>query len=533
MTCARCGAKASPGATFCGTCGNPLTAPSVAPPPIPPPPPYRPPAPQSGRTNGLSIASLVLGILWIWGLGAILALIFGFTARKQIQESNGRQGGGGLATAGIVLGIVGILGAILLTVGIAVTGTSVRNSVRSSLDIQAACTQDFTSVQTAVETYFGQVGHNPTSIRDLMGTTKGVGGTTVGPWLTAVPASAGHYQIEVSSDGSGTVSVYTTGSKPTQIGSSNSSIDCAALAPVPPASSGALQTWWNSGVSADFQSLADGYTTLGVDNAVQNLTAVGTDCLNISNYAHALENDNPVPDPSLNSRWQSGLGLIAAGGSDCSNAAESGDSQQVQTAVSNLNAAYASLSQVTGKAGFSTVPTTPGSTAVPTTTIPVTPIKTPAYVLPTPDGYEVETGNGTTNGPITPSVFDQHVGSGAAEAAHFVSGYDITYSNKVTDESIESTLLTFSSPADAAGFEPALITNAGSANLAPVKSTLGSIPGSTLLTSTKAGSDGFYVIDLFAIKGSTVMVIEYANDGPPNGVPDVLRTSAIQQYNRL
>ena len=57
-------------------------------------------------TNGFAIASLVLGIIWIYWIGSILALIFGYIARKQIRERG--EGGGGLAIAGIVLGWVGI-----------------------------------------------------------------------------------------------------------------------------------------------------------------------------------------------------------------------------------------------------------------------------------------------------------------------------------------------------------------------------------------------------------------------------------------
>jgi hypothetical protein len=64
-------------------------------------------------TNGMAIASLVLGIVWLGGIGAVLALIFGMKARKQIDWSNGTQGGRGMATAGIVLGIIGIIGAVL------------------------------------------------------------------------------------------------------------------------------------------------------------------------------------------------------------------------------------------------------------------------------------------------------------------------------------------------------------------------------------------------------------------------------------
>lgn len=51
---------------------------------------------------------MVLGILWLYWIGSILALIFGYVAKSQIAASGGRQGGRGMATAGIVLGWVGI-----------------------------------------------------------------------------------------------------------------------------------------------------------------------------------------------------------------------------------------------------------------------------------------------------------------------------------------------------------------------------------------------------------------------------------------
>jgi hypothetical protein len=60
---------------------------------------------------------MVLGILWIYWIGSILALIFGYVARKQIRERH--EGGGGMATAGIVLGWVGVgVVALLLFVGL-------------------------------------------------------------------------------------------------------------------------------------------------------------------------------------------------------------------------------------------------------------------------------------------------------------------------------------------------------------------------------------------------------------------------------
>ncbi len=59
-------------------------------------------------TSGLAIASMVLGILWLWWIGSILAVVFGHVALKQIGESNGSQGGRGMAIAGLVLGYIGV-----------------------------------------------------------------------------------------------------------------------------------------------------------------------------------------------------------------------------------------------------------------------------------------------------------------------------------------------------------------------------------------------------------------------------------------
>jgi hypothetical protein len=90
-------------------------------------PAYQPPAYQSPMnqvayaqpmqmqtTNGLAIASMVLGICWVWWIGSLLALIFGFVARKQIKARN--QKGEGMAIAGIVLGFIGAATLIIVII---------------------------------------------------------------------------------------------------------------------------------------------------------------------------------------------------------------------------------------------------------------------------------------------------------------------------------------------------------------------------------------------------------------------------------
>ena len=71
-------------------------------------------APQARATNGMAVASLVLGLVglitfWLLAIPPILALVFGLVGRSQIKMSGGRQEGDGLAIAGIVTGIVGMV----------------------------------------------------------------------------------------------------------------------------------------------------------------------------------------------------------------------------------------------------------------------------------------------------------------------------------------------------------------------------------------------------------------------------------------
>jgi hypothetical protein len=76
------------------------------------------------KANGFAVASMVMGIVWVYWIGSILAVIFGHIALKQINESNGTQSGRGMAIAGLVLGYIGIgiVGAVIL---LAIIGSSV------------------------------------------------------------------------------------------------------------------------------------------------------------------------------------------------------------------------------------------------------------------------------------------------------------------------------------------------------------------------------------------------------------------------
>jgi hypothetical protein len=64
---------------------------------------------------------MVLGILWVYWVGSILALVFGYIAKSQIDDSGGRQRGRGMAIAGIVLGWIGV-GLLILVIVLVSTG---------------------------------------------------------------------------------------------------------------------------------------------------------------------------------------------------------------------------------------------------------------------------------------------------------------------------------------------------------------------------------------------------------------------------
>jgi hypothetical protein len=176
-------------ATFCGNCGNAAAgveerycrkcgkaldlSPRATTPPTPTeastasapwrheetdsvPPGYVQTSPifRQQSTNGLAIASLVLGILWLYWLGSILALIFGYVARKQIDRSNEEQKGRGLATAGIVLGWVGVGVAIVaLGVGVLVFAASHSNPAVTARQ-DAAAKSDLRNALTAEKTSY-------------------------------------------------------------------------------------------------------------------------------------------------------------------------------------------------------------------------------------------------------------------------------------------------------------------------------------------------------------------------------------------
>jgi hypothetical protein len=64
---------------------------------------------RRGRRDPLAVASLVLAILWLLGLGSLAAIALGLTARRRATHTEGTT----LALAGIALGVVGLAIAVV------------------------------------------------------------------------------------------------------------------------------------------------------------------------------------------------------------------------------------------------------------------------------------------------------------------------------------------------------------------------------------------------------------------------------------
>jgi type II secretion system protein G len=134
---------------------------------------------------------------------------------RQRRNQRGDERGFTLIEVLIVVVMIGILAAIVVV--------AVQNLEGGSA--KAACQADLNTVQGAVEVYKAQEGIYPTAgskglaaaATDGDGALMNAATDGNGPWLKTVPFNANHYQIDVSADGFGTITVNTApgGTAPT------------------------------------------------------------------------------------------------------------------------------------------------------------------------------------------------------------------------------------------------------------------------------------------------------------------------------
>jgi type IV pilus assembly protein PilA len=101
--CAQCGNALTPSDRFCAVCGRAVAAFAPASSSEPVPSPAMPPP-----TSGKAIASLICGVFFFMLPASIAAVVLGHVSLSDIKKSAGRIQGQGLATAGLVLGYLGL-----------------------------------------------------------------------------------------------------------------------------------------------------------------------------------------------------------------------------------------------------------------------------------------------------------------------------------------------------------------------------------------------------------------------------------------
>lgn len=104
IKCPRCASTSAVSANNCKACGMPFTMEGTT-------------QEAAGTNNGFCVASLVLGIIGIPAaclfLPSVLAIIFGIIGYNQLSNSGVEGGGKGLAVSGIILGSIGVIGAVI------------------------------------------------------------------------------------------------------------------------------------------------------------------------------------------------------------------------------------------------------------------------------------------------------------------------------------------------------------------------------------------------------------------------------------
>lgn len=105
-------------------------------------------APQSGGADAKAITSLVLSIVWLFGLGSIAAVILGHLSQSQANKQG--RSPSGIALAGLIIGYLGIAGTfavIALGVVFANTFTTTDTSKLKSDLRKAAVVEEQYNVQ--------------------------------------------------------------------------------------------------------------------------------------------------------------------------------------------------------------------------------------------------------------------------------------------------------------------------------------------------------------------------------------------------
>jgi type IV pilus assembly protein PilA len=138
--CAQCGNALGSGDRFCAVCGRVVT-PLAATPAAPLPPGVPPP------TSGKAIASLICGVFFFMFPASIAAVVLGHLSLSEIKKSAGRIQGQGLATAGLVLGYLGLAFVPLLIIAAIAIPNLLRARITANEAAAVASVRDIVAAE--------------------------------------------------------------------------------------------------------------------------------------------------------------------------------------------------------------------------------------------------------------------------------------------------------------------------------------------------------------------------------------------------
>ncbi|MDP9264420.1 MAG: DUF4190 domain-containing protein [Acidobacteriota bacterium] len=191
MYCSQCGQQNAAESSACSNCGQPLMTPPPAAPQSSPVVVAPAPAPSGAvPTDGKAIASLVLGLLGVViCVAGIPAIILGHISRSNIQKSNGRLKGEGMATAGMVLGYLTVVAIPFIAI---IAAIAIPNLLRSRVAAnEASAVGSIRTINTAAVTYaamYPQTGFS-SSLEILGGSTPCNASSTTACLIDQVLAS--------------------------------------------------------------------------------------------------------------------------------------------------------------------------------------------------------------------------------------------------------------------------------------------------------------------------------------------------------
>jgi len=142
MVCPKCQREIPDSAPYCAYCGVRFAHPAATAPPSSPP-----------RTSGLAVASLILGVLGGLVITGLLGLIFGIMALLQINRSDGRLRGQGLAIAGTVISGIAMLSTPILAAMVFPVFMRARSAAH-----KAVCLSNVKNISLALQMYMADNG---------------------------------------------------------------------------------------------------------------------------------------------------------------------------------------------------------------------------------------------------------------------------------------------------------------------------------------------------------------------------------------